>query len=277
MYFIKSKYEPVELKKGDNFAIYTIENISYITFCDCDHIYIRLVIIPNQTKITYMYKDCLASNRIIQSDRYYIFNRKTIIKFHFDIKKGYVNMASFHGCINILQFMKDIGLLNLKNYYSYNHILMDEASKEGRINVLEWWKNSELHLEYTKESLRCASSIGNIDVLNWWKNSGLSLEYNHEAIDYASQHGNIHVLSWWKDSGLKLKYSVWSLTYPLYACKIDVLEWWKNSGLPFDNTHNVINTCLHILRNTPDTTNVLQWLSNNSSLLNININKIDPR
>ena len=41
-----------------------------------------------------------------------------------------------------------------------------------------------------------ASENGHVNVLDWWKSSGFDLEYSNDAIDYASENGHVNVLDW---------------------------------------------------------------------------------
>ena len=84
---------------------------------------------------------------------------------------------------------------------------MDWASLHGHINVLEWWKKSNLKLKYTKDALNFASHNGRINVLEWWKNSGLKLKYD---ADYAVGNKTWNTVPrskwWWESSGLIINY-----------------------------------------------------------------------
>ncbi len=42
---------------------------------------------------------------------------------------------------------------------------IDEASSNGDIARLDWWKNSGLELQYTKKSIDSASGCGHVEVL----------------------------------------------------------------------------------------------------------------
>lgn len=89
----------------------------------------------------------------------------------------------------------------------YSYYAVDVASENGYIDVLNWWKDSGLYLEYLESAMDRASRNGRINVLIWWKNSGLKLKYSTNAMNWASANGLIDVLNWWKNSGLELKYS----------------------------------------------------------------------
>ena len=109
-------------------------------------------------------------DKIILSDKYYLFYRSNIIKLK-HVSDNYISIA----CAN------------------------------NDINFLEWLKNSGLPSQFSKRAINNASKYGHIDVLEWWKNSGLELKYSNDALDLASEKGHINVLEWWKNSGLLSK------------------------------------------------------------------------
>ena len=51
-----------------------------------------------------------------------------------------------------------------------------------------------------------ASTCGQVEVLQWWKDSGLELQYDESVLIGASCGGQIAVLEWWQESGLELRY-----------------------------------------------------------------------
>ncbi|KAI8807947.1 hypothetical protein BJ742DRAFT_678466, partial [Cladochytrium replicatum] len=102
------------------------------------------------------------------------------------------------------------------------------ASSEGHVDVLEWWKQSELQLEWTESAMDKASMRARIDVLNWWRDSGLELRWSTRAMDHSK---NVDVLEWWKSNGLDLMYDVYSIDLASQGGDNAKLEWWKNSGL----------------------------------------------
>lgn len=141
----------------------------------------------------------------------------------------YLRCVSFYGLVSILEWRKNNSKRLDKPLFT-SHI-MDYASIGGRVECLEWVKNSGLEIYYSLYAIGRASSSGHIEVLEWWKNSGLRLKYDIRAMDYASASSRIDVLEWWKNSGLELKYSPYSTYIPSLNMDIKVLEWWKNSGL----------------------------------------------
>jgi len=56
-----------------------------------------------------------------------------------------------------------------------------------------------MELKYCRRAMNNASINGHIDVLEWWKNSGYELKYDYDNFS------TIHASSaeWWKNSGLK--------------------------------------------------------------------------
>jgi hypothetical protein len=179
-----------------------IKNINYThnnTRCYYGY-WIRLVVVPNNSII--IKDNCehfLKTDKIIVGDRFPLYSLKTIKKFNLNITAHYIS----------------------------------EVCKRGKINILEWWKNSGLELKYTNDALNMASSSGHVEVLEWWKNSGLELKYTTDALNMASSSGHVEVLEWWKNSGLELKYTQRALNWASKNGHIKVLEWWKNSGLEF--------------------------------------------
>lgn len=111
----------------------------------------------------------------------------------------------------------------------YDEEPLNDASREGHIHVLQWWKSSGLLLRYGLV-MDVASSFGHLSVLEWWKNSGLSLNY-HNALKGASYRGEVEVLEWWKRSGLRLVYDKEVLVEATKFNRADILEWWSRSGL----------------------------------------------
>ncbi|KAI5210000.1 flavoprotein [Aureobasidium subglaciale] len=128
--------------------------------------------------------------------------------------------------------------------------LPDKASSVfGRVEVLEYWNTSAwfLNKKYTAETLDGASRQGFIDVLDWWQKSGLTLVFTEAALEQASSAGHIAVLEWWRNISqrhhhasspdddtkpIRLKPGK-SICYASQSGNADVVRWWVNSGIPF--------------------------------------------
>ncbi|KAJ3155529.1 hypothetical protein HDU89_006493 [Geranomyces variabilis] len=76
------------------------------------------------------------------------------------------------------------------------------------IDAVKWWINSGLEVKYTEKLLDSASKNGNIEMLEIWRTSGLTPRYSTEAMDYPK---NSQVLEWWKSSAHEK--SGWELRY----------------------------------------------------------------
>ncbi|KAI8810575.1 hypothetical protein BJ742DRAFT_668909, partial [Cladochytrium replicatum] len=140
-----------------------------------------------------------------------------------------IKNATRNGHIHVLDWWKSSSL-ELK-YSPWETIYV---SDNGLIDVLEWWKamglTSNAPLSQSGVQARMGMSVinGHVEVLEWWKLTGRQLRYYADAIDGASIYDHINVLEWWKLCGLELIYSERSMDFS----SVDVLDWWKASALP---------------------------------------------
>lgn len=237
-------------------------------------------------------EDSIQKKQIILSEKYNLYDIKTIKKFKLPINSEYIYEISCRGLTNILNYLKQnedlidgdyneilyelpgfehnrIVILDwLKNSgisLEYGKILPERASRFGSIDVLEWVHKNGFNFEYTSDVLDDISKVSetdNIKMLTWWFNSGLELKYTEKTLDdigmYISQH-DIEVLNWWKHSGLFLKYSNKALENASIKRHINILEWWGNSGLPFkysEHTLSLIRRIGHV--------EILNWWKSNT-------------
>jgi len=171
------------------------------------------------------------ANRIILGEKYSLFDLTTYALFGLNIfdNTELINQASLNGRIDVLDWWKGSELT-----FQYDNLSMDLASENDHINVLDWWKNSAFELKYSHYAMDLASKHNRVDVLDWWKNSGLILCYSTYAMDLASMCGRVDVLNWWKNNSnefTELKYSFYAMEWASHSGHINVLDWWKSSGL----------------------------------------------
>ncbi|KAL4865612.1 hypothetical protein BDV12DRAFT_188087 [Aspergillus spectabilis] len=173
--------------------------------------------------------------------------------------------SAIYGNPKILTWWRDAPALPNKEYIAD---AMDGASRAGFLDVLEWWRTSDLELRYTERALESASAEGRVDVLDWWKKaaetaprtrplllkvgksvllaaqsgrtaslawwdaSGIPYTHAESVARIASTHGHVHVLDfWYKLKGSKMIFDCQVLVGPTKNGHDNVLEWWRRSGL----------------------------------------------
>ncbi|GAA5967579.1 hypothetical protein JCM8115_006991 [Rhodotorula mucilaginosa] len=120
---------------------------------------------------------------------------------------------------------------------------IDEASRHGQVEMLDFWLNSGLPLHYSDAALLSATFMGQVEALEWWKKSGLPLKIGN-VLDFASMGGSTVCLDWWKNSGLPVRYSKAALYTLSKTGNLSLLDWWLHSGytLSYDKEVLVIAT-----------------------------------
>jgi hypothetical protein len=280
-------------------CIYFVHGVDEIceSYDGCSN-FIRILIIPHNANIREQKYGSLRFDKVILSEKYPLFDIKTIKKFNLIIDREYIIQVCLNKSLDILKYLyyndnefinivkkdsdifdsiamrdnveilewwKTIGLpTNINNY------IASIASCYGNVNVLEWWFNSGLGLKYDKWGMNNASMHGHVNVLNWWVNSGLPLLYDEHSIDRGSSGGHVNVLNWWVNSGLPLKYTEKAIDDASMYGKLDVLEWWKNSGLPLKYSENAIDRA-----SSHGHVDVLKWWKNSGLPLKYTEGSID--
>ncbi|KAL5336668.1 hypothetical protein BJX70DRAFT_275177 [Aspergillus crustosus] len=173
--------------------------------------------------------------------------------------------SAIYGNPKILTWWRDAPALPNKEYIAD---AVDGASRAGFIDVLEWWRTSDLELRYTERALEAASAEGRVNVLDWWKKaaelaprtrplppkvgksvllaaqsgrtaslawwdaSGIPYTHAESVARIASTHGHVHVLDfWYKLKGAKMIFDCQVLVGATKNGHDNVLEWWRRSGL----------------------------------------------
>ncbi|KAF2250249.1 flavo protein [Trematosphaeria pertusa] len=143
--------------------------------------------------------------------------------------------------------------------------LPHKASMFGRTEILEYWRTSPTFLtkEYSAEAMDNASRSGSVQALEWWYESGLPLKYTEAALEAASSQGHIQVLNWWKEHSryrkepttppspgeqqddtrtqrdlLNLKVGK-SITYATQSGCLPAIHFWVESGIPFSHEDTI--------------------------------------
>ncbi|KAG8863207.1 hypothetical protein FRC20_010874 [Serendipita sp. 405] len=159
--------------------------------------------------------------------------------------------ASLDGSIAVLDWWKATPLQK-----NYDHAAMDGACLNGHISVLQWWVDSGLPLKYSDAALEHASARGHVSVLDWWTKSTLPLKIGR-VMELASGMGQVEVLEWWHRSSLEFKYDRLALYYASCSGRVEALEWWAQSGLQMIyDSDALIGATRH---NKPE---ALEWWSN---------------
>ena len=89
-----------------------------------------------------------------------------------------------------------------------------------------------------------ASKNGHVQVLEWFKNSGYEFKYNKDAIMWASRNGHIEFLEWFKNSDYEFKYDIMAINTKFikilkffgYYINIKKLIKWSNLNVFIETT-----------------------------------------
>lgn len=163
--------------------------------------------------------------------------RKFVDNINFLEIKNLYDVASYYNKCDVLEFMYRLGLSF--NDVTFTNDSLNFASFRHYENVLNWWLKmcKYTDLKYDNIIIDDASCNGDMWVLNWWFNSGLELVYTTNAIDDASINNKIEILNWWynKRNYIEFKYTNLAVDF---ANTDNVLTWWI---LRFGNDLNFSN------------------------------------
>jgi hypothetical protein len=198
-----------------------------------EYSYLRVAILLNDLyscNLYYYYYEfnyyyMIQTNRVLLSDRYYLYDPRTIKKFNIKVDADFIVGACGNGAVKFLEWWKNSGLP-----LEYDEDALSFASYNGYINVLEWWKNSGLPLKYDKNALYLASINGHVNVLEWWFKSGLELQYDRYILKSAFCKGHVNVLEWWFKSGLELQWDRYIFKDAFCKGHIHVIKWFMDNN-----------------------------------------------
>lgn len=144
------------------------------------------------------------------------------------------NIASAWGRVEVLRWAVASGF----GIAGATEVAMDDASRHGHVDILNFWRNAGQPLLYSESALASATFNRQIEVLDWWRRSGLDLKIG-KVYDFASMSNCTATLQWWFDSGLQVRYPhKWYSRIALYEPSLrgytSILDWWLASGLTLD-------------------------------------------
>ncbi|GAA5850325.1 hypothetical protein JCM8547_001832 [Rhodosporidiobolus lusitaniae] len=161
-------------------------------------------------------------------------------------------VASAWGRGDVLQWAKN-GRFRLRPDPKTTAEAIDEASRHGQVEMLDFWLESGLPLHYSEAALSSATIKRQLGTLEWWKNSGLPLKIGN-VLDFASMEGSTVCLDWWASSGLPCRYSKAALYTLSKSSNLPLLTWWRNSRFPLAYDKEVLVIATRYAR-----TDVLDW------------------
>lgn len=126
--------------------------------------------------------------------------------------------------------------------------IIDDASKNNDIKILQFWHQSEFTLGYSTVSLDKMEDDWDepwedkkeiiplwLARLEWWKNSGLRMLYTSDAVNKVSNWGHTEILDWWRTFCLQsesdFKYTSYAVDEASSNGYIQILAWWKRTCL----------------------------------------------
>lgn len=132
--------------------------------------------------------------------------------------------ASINGHIEVLEWWKN----NAKIPDQINEYELEEIKFSAeKIFPKNSFCKKKFKFIYSPRTIDTCSANGQIDMLEWWKNSNIPFKYTEDAIDSAIVNGRTDVLTWWKHSGFELKHNINYITKKAPKKMIE----WSNANL----------------------------------------------
>lgn len=109
---------------------------------------------------------------------------------------------------------------------------IDSASGKGNIDLLRWWveeseiPRTRLSSYYTSSAIHDAAANDLVNVLDWWKSSELPLKYGSEVLEIVTQKGNTKVLDWWKRNRMPFRFRKSPMDVAQRVGRWDMVKWW---------------------------------------------------
>uniref|UniRef100_A0A6C0E8D5 Ankyrin repeat protein n=1 Tax=viral metagenome TaxID=1070528 RepID=A0A6C0E8D5_9ZZZZ len=240
-------------------------------------LWVRFVMRPNHMK-----HNGFTTSKIILSEKYPLCDIKTVTKCNMKLKFIHIIFACVYGKTDVLSWFKDNND-DLSEFYINNDVYSDPlgfsalyfASSVGNVNVLEWWKNAGLDIEFQEYNIMFPASInGHINVLDWclkYNNNSFTDPQIHAIILFASMSGQIKVLEWFKKIGLKFDefnctpymiadpscdYLESVINEASLSGHYELLEWLKQSGFAFESKDSYDERSLAFI---VDSDNILEY------------------
>ncbi|KAI7172982.1 flavoprotein, partial [Hortaea werneckii] len=127
----------------------------------------------------------------------------------------------------------------------FTEAALEQASAQGHLPVLEWWKQQSttvddmsVSVDSSKVRLKPGKSIcyatqnGHTEIVRWWCQSGIPFPHEDTVAKLASTHGHTDILQLWHElKGSKMIFDNQVLVGATKNGNVRVLEWWKRSGL----------------------------------------------
>gem|GEM_PF-5859588 len=212
---------------------------------------------------------------------------KEVIRWWFDHRHTLIlklpnkiidSLASF-GMVDFIQWIYEQSIIG--NYkFDYSADAVDFASRDGHINVLEWfWDHREvLPFSYTTFSIDLASEYDHLDILNWFydRRDQLEIRYTKKAVNLASMNGHIDILDFWYCHQYELKFvhTKKAIKWASHNNRTSVLDWFFERRNEIEFIYHIdAVTCLH------DVETLLWWFNHRQPLrlqLQLQLQSCDP-